>query len=284
MNRRDAEAQRNPFSIKPGWGTVGGGSCKRGLTFLCVLSVSAVQSVLAAPSTVELVKVLSTIDDRQRNSGDYKSQIYMEQKERDKPDIAYKALVYRRDEDDKLMILFTEPKAEAGKGYLRIDDNLWIYDPKVGKWERRTERERIGGTDSRRTDFDESRLAKEYDPAFEAEEKLGAYTAWKIVLKVKAGVDVAFPEVRLWVDKATDNVLKRQDFSLSGKLMRTGLYPKWIKVFSESKGSDIYYPSQIYFFDEIDKANSTVVAIQTVDLRKLDANLFTKAWLESKSR
>ena len=28
----------------------------------------------------------------------------------------------------------------------------------------------------------------------------------------------------------------------------------------------------------------TVVAIQTVDLRKLDANLFTKAWLESKSR
>ena len=238
----------------------------------------------ASPSPDQLVKVLQTIDDRQRNSGDYKSQIYMEQKERDKPDIAYKALVYRRDEDDKLMILFTEPKAEAGKGYLRIDNNLWIYDPKVGKWERRTERERIGGTDSRRTDFDESRLAKEYDPIFEAEEKLGAYTAWKIILKAKPTVDVAFPEVRLWVDKDTQNILKREDYSLSGKLMRRALYPKWIKVFSESKGSDIYYPSQIYLFDEIDKANSTVVAIQTVDLRKLDANLFTKAWLESKSR
>ena len=37
--------------------------------------------------------------------------------------------------------------------------------PTVGKWERRTERERIAGTDSRRADFDESRLAEEYEPA-----------------------------------------------------------------------------------------------------------------------
>ena len=46
------------------------------------------------------------------------------------------------------MILFTKPKASQGKGYLRLDKNLWFYDPSVGKWERRTERERIGGTDS----------------------------------------------------------------------------------------------------------------------------------------
>ena len=38
------------------------------------------------------------------------------------------------------------------------------------------------------------------------------------------------------------------------------------------------------FFDEVDKANSTLILIKTADLRPLDANLFTKAWLESKSR
>ena len=85
------------------------------------------------------------------------------------------------------MILFTKPKASAGQGYLRIDKNLWFYDPSVGKWERRTERERIGGTNSRRSDFDESRLAEEYDPTDEGEEKLGAYTAQKLLLKGKAG-------------------------------------------------------------------------------------------------
>src|SRR5580658_1845088 len=63
------------------------------------------------------------------------------------------------------------------QAYLRIDKNLWFYDPSIGKWERRTERERIGGTNSRRSDFDESRLSEEYDPADEGEEKLGVYTA-----------------------------------------------------------------------------------------------------------
>ena len=75
-----------------------------------------------------------------------------------------------------------------------------------------------------------------------------------------------------------------QEFALSGKLMRTSLYPKWQKLFSESKGADVWYPQEIRIYDEVEKANSTVVLIKQVDLRSLDANLFTKAWLESKSR
>ena len=99
------------------------------------------------------------------------------------------------------MILFTAPKSSAGQGYLRIDKNLWFYDPSVGKWERRTERERIGGTNSRRSDFDESRLAEEYDPTDEGEEKLGVYTAQKLKLTGKPGQDLAFPIVHIWIDK-----------------------------------------------------------------------------------
>ncbi|MGZ6140596.1 MAG: outer membrane lipoprotein-sorting protein, partial [Myxococcaceae bacterium] len=68
-----------------------------------------------------LTKVVRTIDDRQRNSGDYRSLAYLEQKERDKTDTAREAIVYRRSDDQKLMILFTKPKGEAGKGYLRLD-------------------------------------------------------------------------------------------------------------------------------------------------------------------
>ena len=133
---------------------------------------------LAAPSQqAELVEILKVVDERQRNNGDWRSLVYMEQKERDKVDVVYEALVFRRSEDQKFMILFTKPKASQGQGYLRMDKNLWFYDPSVGKWERRTERERIGGTNSRRSDFDESRLAEEYDPEFVGEEKLGAYTA-----------------------------------------------------------------------------------------------------------
>jgi outer membrane lipoprotein-sorting protein len=245
--------------------------------------------LLATPAALaldaaQLKQLLEKLDDRQRNGGDYKSLVYMEQKEKDKTDVAREAVIYRRDADDKLMILFTKPKGDAGKGYLRLDKNLWSYDPNTGKWERRTERERIAGTDSRRTDFDESRLAEEYDPSFDGEEKLGKFTAYKLTLKAKPTVDVAYPVVKLWVDKETNNTLKRQEFALSGRLMRTVYFPKWQKLFSESKKAEVWYPQEMRFYDEVEKANSTVILTKTVDLRSLDANLFTKAWLESKSR
>ena len=105
-----------------------------------------------------------------------------------------------------------------------------------------------------------------------------------LTLKGKPGLDLAFPIVKLWVDKATFNVLKRQEFALSGRLLRTSYYPKWQKLFSESKGGDVWYPQEMRFYDEVEKENQTLIVVKSVDLRPLDANVFTKAWLESKSR
>ena len=181
-----------------------------------LLASFIVPAIAHAATKQEMVDLLKAVDDRQRNQGDWHSLIYMEQKEKGKVDVAYEALVFRRSEDQKFIILFTKPKASQGQGYLRIDKNLWFYDPSVGKWERRTERERIGGTNSRRSDFDESRLAEEYDPEDNGEAKLGAYTAQVMTLKGKPDIDLAFPVIKLWVDKETKNVLKRQEFALSG--------------------------------------------------------------------
>lgn len=253
-------------------------------------AVAAALFSLLAPSPAralsdpDLAKVVAEIDERQRNQGDWKALCYMEQKEKGKTDVVYELLVYRRDEDDKQMFLFTKPKSEAGKGYLRIEKNLWLYDPATGRWERRTERERIGGTNTRRGDLDESRIVEEYDAKWEADEKLGVYDVHRILLSAKPGVDVAFPVVRLWVDKPTTNILKRQELALSGRLMRTVYQPRWRKIHSPSKGADVWYPEEIRIFDEIEKGNSTLILIKEIDLRSLEANLFTKAWLESKSR
>jgi outer membrane lipoprotein-sorting protein len=242
------------------------------------------QGAAAALTPAQMLELLKVVDDRQNNNGDWRAAAHLEQKEKDKVDIVYETEFYRRSADQKFMILFTAPKSSAGQGYLRLDKNLWFYDPSVGKWERRTERERIGGTNSRRSDFDDSRLAQEYEPTDEGEEKLGRFTAQKLFLKGKAGLDLAFPTIRLWVDKDSKNVLKRQEYALSGKLLRTAYYPKWKKVFSDSKKTDVWYPEEMRFFDEVEKANSTLILIKAVDLRALPPNLFTKAWLESKSR
>jgi outer membrane lipoprotein-sorting protein len=251
---------------------------------LLLLALLLLPAAARALTDAELAKVVREIDERQRNQGDWKALCYMEQKEKDKTDVVYELLVYRRDEDDKQMFLFTRPKSEAGKGYLRIEKNLWLYDPATGRWERRTERERIAGTNTRRGDLDESRLVEEYDAKFEANEKLGVFSVHRILLTAKRGVDVAFPVVRMWVDQATLNVLKRQELALSGRLMRTIYEPRWRRIFSPSKGQDVWYPEEIRIYDEIEKGNSTLILIKEIDLRPLEANLFTKAWLESRSR
>ena len=254
------------------------------LVAVFALCSSSVRAASAPLPNDKLVDILRGIDARIRSQSDYKALFYLEQREKDKPDIVREGLAYRRDSDEKLMILFTKPKTEAGKGYLRIDKNLWYYDPTVGNWERRTDRERIAGTDSRREDFDQSKLAVEYDVKQEPDEKLGNYDVWVLKLAVKTGVDVAYPIVKLWVDKSTGNDLKRQDFALSGRLMRTSYVPKWQKLFSPMKKADLWYRSEIRIYDEIDKANSTLVIIKSVDLAELPENIFTKSWLESKSR
>lgn len=237
-----------------------------------------------ASGPVDAKALLDEIDERQRTLGDWKARIFIKQKAKDKEDVVYELVDYRRDKDDKLMILFLKPKTEAGKGYLRMDDNLWLYDPAVGKWERRTERERIAGTDSRRADFDESRLSEEYAATYEGDAKLGRFQTHKLKLKARPGKDVAWPVIDLWVDQATHNVLKRNEYALSGRLMRSSLFPKWSKVFSQTKGAEVWFPKEMYFFDKVEKGNSTYVKVKDVDLRPLPANIFTKAWMESKSR
>lgn len=228
--------------------------------------------------------LLARIDARQKNTGDFKARAYLETKEKGKADLAYDAVYFRRDADEKFMILFTAPKSEAGKGYLRIDKNLWMYDPGVGKWERRTERERIGGTTSQRNDFDPDEYATEYTHVYVGLESLGKFAVHHLVLTAKEGTDVAFPKVELWIDVATENVLKVQERALSDRLMRTIYYPKWEKLYSESKKDDVFFPKEIRIFDEVEKGNRTQIMISEIDLHPQPANLFTKAWLESKSR
>ena len=254
------------------------------LSIVVLLSLFVVTPAFAGPSKPQLVDLLKTVDTNQKSIGDFRSDTYMEQKEKGKLSVVYEAQVFRRSADARFMILFTNPKASQGQGYLRVDSNLWFYDPAVGKWERRTERERIGGTDSRRSDLDESRLADEYDPEWVGEEKLGAYDAVVLKLTGKPDLSLSFPVIKVWIDKDTKNVLKRQEYALSGKLLRTCYYPKWKKVFSETKGAPVWFPEEARFYDEVEKENSTLLIMKTVDIRPLESNLFTKAWLESKSR
>jgi hypothetical protein len=256
------------------------------LRFLPVLlaGLFALPAQAAPLDAAGMLALLARFDEKMKSGGDFTARAFIEAKEKDKPDVAYDSMFYRHDKDDKFMILFLAPKAEAGKGYLRIDKNLWMYDPTVGKWDRRTERERIGGTTSQRGDFDPDAYATEFTHEYLGEEKLGRFGVHHIKLTAKEGVDVAYPVLHVWFDMESENLLKVQEHALSGRLMRTVYYPKWEKQPDPRNSRDVYYAKEIRIFDEVEKANSSTVLIQSVTLADLPANMFTKAWLESKSR
>lgn len=229
-------------------------------------------------------EIVREVDERQRNAGDFTSECFIKEVSPGKNDKILQITYFRRDADNKILILIRKPKEEAGKGYLKVDKNMWMYDPSVGKWERRTEREHIGGTNSRRSDFDESRLADEYDVKPIGEDTIGKYSVHKLELTAKNGIDVAYPKVILLVDKEEKNMLKREEYSLSGKLMRTAYYPRWEKKFSAAKKENVWIPKEIRVIDELEKGNSTVIAISKTDFSPLPDSTFSKAWIETQSR
>ena len=244
---------------------------------------SSSEDVKTELSTGEVQALLEAIDEQQRVPADYKAIAVIDQRRSGEVSSVFQSAIYRRDTDDRFMILFTKPRSEAGKGYLRVEKNMFMYDPTVGKWERRTERERLMGTDTRRADLDEWRLAASYRGRFVGIEQLGRFSVIHLELIARDGARVPYPKMHIWVDKSTRNVLKRQDYALSGRLLRTAYYPKW-KQQPAPDGRAVNYPEEMRIFDEVEKGNRTTVVITQLDLRALDPNIFTKAWLESRSR
>ena len=76
------------------------------MRYLVLVSLLFTAGPAFAMSDAEMTKLLVQLDNRQKNSGDYKSLAFIEQKEKGKTDLVYEAVIYRRDEQDKLMIMF----------------------------------------------------------------------------------------------------------------------------------------------------------------------------------
>jgi Outer membrane lipoprotein-sorting protein len=139
-----------------------------------------------------------------------------------------RALMFRRDSEDKFLILILEPSIDRGKGYLKIADNLWLYDPVSRRFNVTSARERFENSNARNSDFTSSTLAEDYRIVSSTEEALGAYDTTVYDLQALHD-DVTFPRIRIWVDD-DDLVRKKEDYSLSGQLMRTTAIPTYQRV------------------------------------------------------
>jgi hypothetical protein len=227
-------------------------------------------------------ELLRFIDKRLSFTSDYKSTVRIRELLKDGQDRLFELQVYRRDKTRDLLFMATRPRHLAGSGYLRIGSNLWEYSPSMGQWSRTTVRANIVGTFTCEADFDRSRLSEDYTAQDEASETVKGITYRKLLLTAKNGAEVPFPLMRLWVD-ADKHIVKRVGMAPSGKVLRTDLIRGYQRVKDPLSGEFVFHYREVIETEE-ESGMKMVVRYEDVQLAPIDSNVFTKSWLESRSR
>src|SRR5690554_3857924 len=184
---------------------------------------------------------------------------------------------FRRDDGERYLLLIQEPVTQRGQGYLLEGDNLWFYDPSSRQFAHTSLKETFQGSDARNADFGSSSYSSSYEIEGYLEGTLGSFEVYIIDLKAVDDT-VPFPYVKLWVTKDSNLVLKTEEYSLTYRLMRTGLFPKYTKV------GNVVIPVQMVFIDELIEGNKTQISVSEISTNDIPDHVFTKAYIERVNR
>ena len=236
-------------------------------------------ALTAHPKATEL---LARIDELIRFGSDGSSTFYMEEEQQGRR-LAREGKAYNRAAEDQFVLFIEKPKTEQGGGYLKVGNNLFAYDAKLGRWERRTERDRLAGTNLRRSDLAERNYSREYVAVDLSTVEVQGAKLQKLTLEARPGVEVAFPKLVLWVGDDLA-IRKIEEFGDSGKLLRTALHTKHARLQSKGKGGPVLVAREIRLLDEVEKDRKSTVILKALDLGPVESSIFTKGYFESKSR
>ncbi len=184
---------------------------------------------------------------------------------------------FRRDGEDKFLMLIQEPAVMLGQGYLRIEDGLWFYDPESRQFSYTSLKEQFSGTDARNSDFGASSYANDYQVVSVEEGTLGRYEVYILELEATSN-EVTYPRQTMWVTRDLFLPLKIEDYSEAGRLLRTSLFPSY------SRAGDNYIATTMIFVDELVEGKSTQISITDISLDTVPDSVFTKSYVERVNR
>lgn len=191
-----------------------------------------------------------------------------------------KFVLFRRDRAGIYTILIQEPDRDRGKGYLRIGDSLQLYDPTARRFTAVSASDRFENTTARNSDFTQSTLARDFRIVGHTTEQLGVYTTDVYEMEALHS-DVSFPRMKIWIDQ-NDLARKVEDYSLSGRHMRTTAIPDYRKIGSQ------YVPVRIVIQDELRgreidgtfRHQRTLIEVTKPSFQSIPDMVFTRAFLE----
>lgn len=255
---------------------------KRSLLLLAVLALAALSLAAAGTGDSARLKHIDTL--LTFTEGDFSAEYTIAQEKPGQGTTISKAAVFRRDGSGTYLILMLEPADDKGKGYLKVDDSLWFYDPADRRFTFTSAKERFRNSNARNSDFSRSNFAGDYEVRGTSREKLGKFDCTVLDLSA-TNAEVAFPRTKLWVTD-DDLVRKMEDYSLSGTLMRIVATPTYQKVGSH------YAPVAVLIVDALRGKTiggkflneKTQITIAKPSLTAQPDSIYSKAYLEKVSK
>jgi len=170
---------------------------------------------------------------------------------------------------DKVAALFLSPASEKGRSTLRLDENMWLYIPNVGKPIRITSLQSVVGGVFNNSDILRLDYAAEY--FVEQMEELSDQYVLQLKAKTKT---VAYDKLKMWVDK--DKVLPtRIECLTEASMLIKTIYFKQTKDF----GDKIVRPSVIETDSPLQKGYKSVMIFAQIKKRTFEDEVFTLTFM-----
>ena len=170
---------------------------------------------------------------------------------------------------DKMVALFLSPASEKGRSTLRLNDNMWLYIPNVGKPIRITSLQSVVGGVFNNSDILRLDYSTEYEVANIKEEG----DLYLLELKAKSNT-IAYDSLKMWVDKKALVPTTIECFAASGMLIKT-LYYKEPKDF----GDGIVRPSVLETDSPLYKGYRSAMVYAKINKKELADEVFSLNYL-----
>ncbi|HOT59729.1 MAG TPA: outer membrane lipoprotein-sorting protein [Spirochaetales bacterium] len=235
-----------------------------------ILSVSVI-SLLSAQDFTKILKELDNLNNFEKS--DFTAVYTIITQKPGEKDSVLQARVFRRDREDLFLILILQPEANKGQGYLKDKDNVWFYDPSSRQFTFSSLKENISNSEAKNSDLTRATYSDSYTIEKTEEGVLGKIPVWIISLKAKT-TDAVYDRLKIYVRKDRTMLLKEEAYSVSGRLMRTTLIPKYVELNGK------LLPSQIIIVDELNPGEKSQITLTEQSVSPIPDSVFKKDFLE----
>ncbi len=166
---------------------------------------------------------------------------------------------------DKIASVFLSPASEKGRATLRIEDNMWLYIPNVGRPLRITSLQSVTGGIFNNSDI----MRVDYSAEYNCEKIEKTDKGYTLYLKAKLK-NVAYEKVTMYIDSKRLLPVKIECYAASGMLIKN-LYFKKVKDF----GNGVVRPAIIETDSPLYKGYKSYIIFAKVKKRVLADEIFS---------